>query len=91
MLLVHPVKGASGEFLPEKDTFHLFSVNSSVEKPLGMGRLGQLQGKDAGTPLVRWGGACQEERILKAGAAGHVPSGRSPGPDPAPAMSRPAG
>lgn len=27
----------------------------------------------------------------KAGAAGHFPSGRSPGPDPAPAMSRPTG
>lgn len=64
MLLVHPAKGY---FWGAPS--YLFSVNSSVEKPLGMGRLGQLQGKDAGTPLVRWGGACQEERILKGEAA----------------------
>lgn len=29
--------------------------------------------------------------VAKAGAAGHVPSGGSPGPNPAPATSRPAG
>lgn len=41
MLLVHPAKGYFWG-APEKDTSYLFSINSSVEKPLGMGRLGQL-------------------------------------------------
>lgn len=44
MLLIHPAKVYFWG-VPEKDTSYLFSANSSVEKPLGMGKRGQLRGR----------------------------------------------